>query len=113
MIQKKRWIIGLALVVIVIALGSRCERGGPPPRRPSRAHRLAERVEAEVVVPELRNNTVDAARLIAAENDLLFAVAGEEKSREFSKDCICRQNPMRGSKVKRGSVVKVWVSKGK
>lgn len=106
-IWKKRWIVGLASLVIAIGLlGLKCEE------EPSELPATIPVKSAEVIVPELRNNTVDAARLIADESDLLFEVVGEEESLEFPEGHICRQNPMRGSKVNRRISIKVWVSKG-
>ncbi len=91
---KKRWIVGLALMGL-FALGIRC------PKKPQ-----------TVIVPDLRDNTVDAARQIVAESQLLLSVDGEMFSSTIAKGRICKQSPMRGSKVEKWTTVKVWVSKG-
>lgn len=91
---RKRWIVGLALMGL-FALGTKCPK---PPKT--------------VIVPDLMDNTVDAARQIVAESKLLLSVEGEVFSSTIAKGRICKQSPMRGSKVKRWITVKVWVSKG-
>lgn len=87
---KKGWIVGLGLLV----LGLGCKK------------------PQTVIVPDLMDNTVDAARQIVAESQLLLSVDGEMFSSTISKGRICQQSPMRGSKVERWTTVKVWVSKG-
>lgn len=64
-----------------------------------------------VTVPELRNNTLEGAKVITERLGLMLEV-GEEVECEVSPGLICRQHPLPGSVVRRGSKVVVSVSKG-
>ncbi len=88
---KRGWMIGLAMLILI--MGISCGR-------------------PTVVVPNLIDNTVDVARVIVAESQLLLSVEGEEESSTIPEGRICRQSPMRGSKVEKWTTVKVWLSRG-
>lgn len=68
--------------------------------------------EEKVIVPNLLSSTIDGARLIAENSQLLLVVTGEEESDKVPQGLIVKQTPMAGSVLKKGSSVNVFVSKG-
>lgn len=92
LLKKRGWITGLA--IFILAMGITCKR------------------PQTVVVPNLIDNTVDVARVIVTESHLLLSVDGEVTSSTISKGRICKQSPMRGSKVEKWTAVRVWLSRG-
>ncbi len=65
-----------------------------------------------VEVPDLKNSTVENAKVALRNRGLLVEVTGEIESADVAEGLIAEQSPMAGSVVKRGTTIKVWLSKG-
>lgn len=65
-----------------------------------------------VEVPDLEKNTLDNAKSLLDQKGLLISVVGKVESPDVEKGRICKQDPLPRSDVKRGSTIKVWISKG-
>ncbi len=65
-----------------------------------------------VEVPDLKNSTVENAKIALKSKGLLIEVVGVVESAEVAEGLIAEQSPMAGSVVKKGATVKVWLSKG-
>ncbi len=68
--------------------------------------------EEKVIAPNLLSTTIDGARLIAENSQLLLVVIGEEESDKAPEGLIVKQTPMAGSVLKKGSNLNVVLSKG-
>ncbi|MEA3310605.1 MAG: PASTA domain-containing protein [candidate division WOR-3 bacterium] len=65
-----------------------------------------------VEIPDLTKSTVENAKVSTEKRGLLIYVVDEIESDEVEKGLIAKQEPLPLSEVKRGSSVKVWISKG-
>jgi len=65
-----------------------------------------------VEIPDLTNSTLDNAKISLEKRGLLVLVGENIESEEIDKGLIAKQEPLPLSEVKRGSSVKVWISKG-
>jgi len=89
--MKNKWAKSLiALVVLVVVAGC----------------------SAVVEVPDIRNMTVENAKILLKEKKLLIEVEKEVASDNVAEGMIIEQTPMSASVVKAGTTVKVVVSKG-
>jgi len=90
----KKSAIGLVLVVAALALISTgC-------------------LQRTVEVPDLTKSTVESARITLKDRGLLIHVVDRIESDDVEVGLICEQDPLYPSDVKRGSTVRVWISKG-
>jgi serine/threonine-protein kinase len=71
-----------------------------------------EALRRTVEVPDLIKSNVENAKVILRERGLLIQVVDKIESEDVDEGYICKQDPLYPSDVKRGSAVKVWVSKG-
>lgn len=65
-----------------------------------------------VEIPDLTNSTLENAKISLEKRGLLVVVGENIESDEINKGLIAKQDPLPLSEVKRGSSVKVWISKG-
>lgn len=65
-----------------------------------------------VEIPDLTKSTVENAKVSTEKRGLLIYVVDEIESDEVEKGLIAKQEPLPLSEVRRGSTVKVWISKG-
>ncbi len=65
-----------------------------------------------VEIPDLTNSTLENAKISLEKRGLLVLVGENIESEEIDKGLIAKQDPLPLSEVKRGSSVKVWISKG-
>lgn len=65
-----------------------------------------------VDVPDLTRSTIDNAKMSLEKKGLLIYVVEKVESDDVEEGLICNQDPLALSQVKRGSTIKVWVSKG-
>lgn len=73
---------------------------------------MFEKGGGKVEVPNLKNIDVETAKLLLESKGLMLIVEGEKEDPMVEKGKIAFQNPMPGSELKRGEIVKVIVSKG-
>lgn len=66
----------------------------------------------EVVVPDLQGKALTEARRLAGEAGVRLVVRQEDYNEQFPEGTIYLTQPQPGSKVRKGGVVQVWVSKG-
>lgn len=65
-----------------------------------------------ITVPDLTNQSVQAARKLLHKNDLEFSVLRSEYNPSVPKDTVISQNPEAGMKVKNGRAIQVVISNG-
>jgi len=65
-----------------------------------------------VEIPDLTNSTLENAKISLEKRGLLVLVGENIESEEIDKGLIAKQDPLPLSEVKRGSSVRVWISKG-
>lgn len=65
-----------------------------------------------VDVPDLTRSTLDNAKISLEKKGLLIYVVEKVESDDIEEGLICNQDPLAQSQVKRGSTIKVWISKG-
>jgi serine/threonine-protein kinase len=70
------------------------------------------KMERTRLVPDVTNTTVDVARAIAEKQGFLLVVTEESESDDIAKGLICKQSPLPGSVLHRGSMLTVVLSKG-
>ncbi len=73
---------------------------------------MLEKGGKKVEVPNLKNIDVETAKLLVESKGLMLIVEGEREDPTVEKGKIIFQNPMPGSELKKGEIVKVIVSKG-
>lgn len=65
-----------------------------------------------VEVPEVINSSLTNASLVLEKKGLAPYVVDSLEFDGIGKNLVCKQTPLPGSVVKRGTQVKIWISKG-
>lgn len=65
-----------------------------------------------IKTPNLKNLTIDEASILLHNSDLKLKKMGEEYS-DLDEGLLYSQLPLPNKKIKKGRIIKVWVSKGK